>query len=50
MDLVGTPEMQMVAIGVAIVVVAVTAAYFFSSKRKPKGLFDLFDLNVDGFY
>jgi len=50
MDLTGTPEMQMVAIGVAVAVVAVTAAYFLSSKKRSKGLFDSFDLNVYGFY
>lgn len=40
MDLTGTPEMQMVAICVAVAVVAVTAAYFLSSKKRSKGCLD----------
>ncbi|KAJ8429415.1 hypothetical protein Cgig2_027677 [Carnegiea gigantea] len=40
MDLTGIPEMQMVAIGVAVAVVAVTAAYFLSSKKRSKGCLD----------
>lgn len=36
----------MIAIGVAVLVVALTAAYFLFGTKKPKGLFDLFDPNL----